>query len=83
MQYYDESYESDSCISKIRKRPREPKKRKIIYEDDIDGVPYEPDSPTEAEEEENDIFEVQNKSKGKQPWQIEKKKKIGKVEQHK
>ena len=23
--------------------------------------------PTEAEEEENDIFEVQNKSKGKQP----------------
>ena len=44
MQYYYESYESDSCISKIRKRPREPKKRKIIYEDDIDGVPYEPDS---------------------------------------
>ena len=81
MQYYDESDESDSYISEIRKPPREPKKKKIIYEDDIDGVPYEPDLPTEEEEqEEDDIYEVQNKSTGKQPRQMEKpKKKIEKV----
>ena len=46
-------------------------KRKIIYEDDIDGIPYEPDSPTEEEDQEDDIYEVQNnKSKEKQPKQI-------------
>ena len=71
MQYYDESDESDSYISEVRKRPRKLQKRKIIYEDDIDGIPHEPDSPTEEEDQEDDIYEVQNnKSKEKQPKQI-------------
>ena len=73
MQYYDESGKSDSYISEIRKRPREPKKRKIIYEDDIDGVPYEANSPTEEEEqEEDDIYEVQKKKPKKKKKKIEK-----------
>ena len=71
IQYYDESDESDSYISEVRKRPRKLQKRKIIYEDDIDGIPHEPDSPTEEEDQEDDIYEVQNnKSKEKQPKQI-------------
>ena len=71
MQYYDESDESDSYISEVRKRPRKLQKRKIIYEDDIDGIPYESDSPTEEEDQEDDIYEVKNnKSKEKQPQQI-------------
>ena len=80
-EYYDasESQESNSYISKIRKRPRQTKKRKIIYEDDVDGVLNEPDSPTEEEEEEeeenDDIYGVKNKTKGKQSKQIEKPKK--------
>ena len=78
-QYFDESDESGSYISEIKKRSRKPKKRKIIYEDDINGVPYEADSPTEEEEQEEDnIYEGQNKSMGKQPRQIEKPKKIKK-----
>ena len=69
--YYYESDESDPYISEVRKRPRKSQKRKIIYEDDIDGIPYEPDSPTEEEDQEDDIYEVQNnKSKEKQPKQI-------------
>ena len=83
MQYYDESGKRDSYISEIRKRHRKPKKRKIIYEDDIDGVPYEANSPTEEEEQEgDDIYEVQKKSKGKQPRQIEKLKKKKKKKTH-
>ena len=71
IQYYDESDESDSYILEVRKRPRKSQKRKIIYEDDFDGIPYEPDSPTEGEDQEDDIYEVQNnKSKEKQPKQI-------------
>ena len=66
MQYYDESHESDSYISEVRKRPRKLQKRKIIYEDN-----NESDSPTEEEDQEDDIYEVQNnKSKEKQPKQI-------------
>ena len=73
--YYYESDESDPYISEVRKRPRKSQKRKIIYEDDIDGIPYEPDSPTEEEDQEDDIYEVQNnKSKEKQPKQINPKK---------
>ena len=53
--YYYESDESDPYISEVRKRPRKSQKRKIIYEDDIDGIPYEPDSPTEEEDQEDDI----------------------------
>ena len=73
--YYYESDESDPYISEVRKRPRKSQKRKIIYEDDIDGIPYEPDSPTEEEDQEDDIYEVQiNNSKEKQPKQINPKK---------
>ena len=68
IQYYDES---DSYISEVRKRPRKLQKRKIIYEEDIDGIPYKPNSSTEEEDQEDDIYEVQNyKSKEKQPKQI-------------
>ena len=71
IQYYDESDESDSCISEVRKGPIKSQNRKIIYEDDIDGIPYEPDSPTEEEDQEDDIYGVQNnKSKEKQPKQV-------------
>ena len=67
IQYYDESDEIDSFISEVRKRPRKLQKRKIINEDNTDGIPYEPDSTTE-EEDQDDIYEVQNnKSKEKQP----------------
>ena len=60
IQYYDESDEIDSYISEVRKRPRKSQKRKIIYEEDIDGTPYEADSPIEEEDQEDDIYEVQN-----------------------
>ena len=50
IQYYVESDESDSYISEVRKCPKKLQKRKIIYEVDIDGIPYEPDSPTEEED---------------------------------
>ena len=51
-----------------------------IYEDDIDRIPYEPDLPTEEEDQEDDIYEVQNnKSKERQPKQIEKPKIIKRV----
>ena len=72
IQYYDES---DSYISEVRKHPRKSQKRKIIYEEDIDWIPYEPDSLTEEEDQEDDIYEVQNnKSKEKQPKKKKKKK---------
>ena len=78
--YYDEleqSEESDSYVTEIRRRPKKQKKR-IIYEDEIDGIPeYEPDSPTEEEQEDNN-YEIQNKYKGKQPKQIEKPKTVKK-----
>ena len=62
-------------IHEVRKRPGKLQKRKIMYEEDIDGIPYEPDSPTEEEDQEDDIYEVQNnKSKEKQPKQINPKK---------
>ena len=46
IQCYDEIDESES-YTEIRRRPKWPKKRRILYEDGIDGIPYEPDSPTE------------------------------------
>ena len=79
--YYDEpeeSEESDSYVTEIRRRPKKQKKR-IIYEDEIDGIPeYEPDSPTEEEQEEDNNYEIQSKHRGKQPNQIEKQKKVRK-----
>ena len=84
--YYDEleqSEESDSYVTEIRRRPKKQKKR-IIYEDKIDGIPeYEPDSSTKEEQEEDNNYEIQSKHSGKQPNQIEKtKKKLKKVLQN-
>ena len=50
-----------------------------MYEDDIDGVSYESDSPTEEEQEEDDIYEVKKKTKGKQLKPIEQPKKFRKA----
>ena len=58
------------------RRPNKQRKR-IIHEDEIDGLPeYEPHSPTEDEEqeEEQDNYEIQSKSKKRSPKQIEKSK---------
>ena len=61
----EESDESDSYITEMRRRPRKQKKKRIIYEDKIDGVPnYESQSPSEEEQENNN--EIQNKPKRKQ-----------------
>ena len=73
----DESEESDSYITEIRRGPKKQKRKRIIYEDEIDGLPeYEPDSPTEEEQEKEDQnYEIQKKSKGKQLKTVEKPKK--------
>ena len=79
--YYDEpeeSEKSDSYVTEIRRRPKKQKKR-IIYEDEIYRIPeYEPDFPTEEEQEEDNNYEIQNKYKRKQLKQIEKPKKVKK-----
>ena len=82
--YYDDhedSEDSDSYVREIRRRPKNQKKR-IIYEDEIDGLPeYEPHSPTEDEEqeEEQDNYKIQTKSKKRPPAkQIEKPKQLRK-----
>ena len=55
------------------------KKKRIIYKDEIDGLPeYLPDSPTDEEQEENNNYEMQNKYKEKQRKQIEKPQKVKK-----
>ena len=58
IQYYDESDESDESESytEIRRRPKQQKKRRILYEDEIDGIPYEPDLPTEDKKQERTII---------------------------
>ena len=72
----EQSEESDSYVTEIQRRPKKQRKR-ITYEDKIDGLPeYEPDSPTDKEHEENNNYEMQNKYKEKQPKQIEKPKKV-------
>ena len=72
----EESDESDSYITEIRRRPRKQRKR-IIYEDKIDGVPnYEPQSPSEEEQEDNS--EIKIKPKRKQEKVIERPKKVKK-----
>ena len=71
-----ESDESDSYITEIRRHPKKQKKR-IVYEDEIDGLPnYEPESPSEEEQEDNS--EIQIKPKGKQAKAIEIPKKVEK-----
>ena len=68
--------ESDSYITEIRRRPRKQRKR-IIYEDEIDGVPnYETRSPREEEQEDNS--EIQIKPKRKQEKVIGRPKKVKK-----
>ena len=43
---------------------QEDKKRRIVYEDEIDGVPdYEPQSPREEEQEENNKIQIKPKRK--------------------
>ena len=73
--YYHEleqSQESNSYVTETRRRPKKQKKR-IIYENEIDGIPeYQPDSPTEEEQEEDNNYEIQSKHRGKQHNQIEK-----------
>ena len=70
----EESDESDSYITEIRRRPRKQRKR-IIYEDEIDGVPnYESQSPSEEEQEDNN--EIQIKPKRRQEKVIERPKKL-------
>ena len=72
----DESEESDSYITEIRRQPKKQKRKSIIYEDKIDGLPgYGPDSPTEGEQEEDQNYEILKKSKGKQLKTAEKPKK--------
>ena len=72
----EESDESDSYITETRRRPKKQKKR-ITYEDEIDGLPnYEPESPSEEEQEDNN--EIQIKPKGKQAKVIERPKKVKK-----
>ena len=70
----EESDESDSYITEILRRPRKQRKR-IIYEDKIDGIPnYEPQSPSEEEQKDNN--EIQIKLKRKQEKVIERPKKV-------
>ena len=79
--YYDdqeESEESDSYVTEIWRRRPNKKRKRIIYEDEIDGLPeYEPHSPTEDEEEIEEQNNYKTKSKKRQllPKQIEKPKK--------
>ena len=79
--YYDQpgqSEESDSYVTELRRRPKQQRKR-IIYKDEIDGLPeYDPDSPTKEEQEEDNNYEIQSKHRGKQPNQTEKTKKVKK-----
>ena len=65
-------------ITEIRRQPKKQKRKRIIYEDEIDGLPeYEPDSSTEEQQEEEDQnYEIQKKSTGKQLKTVEKPKKI-------
>ena len=40
------------------------KKKRLIYEDELDGVPdYEPESPSEEEQEDSNEIEVKRKRK--------------------
>ena len=59
----EESDESDSYITEIRRRPKQQQQQKI-YDDELDGVPdYEPESLSEEEQEDNNKIEVKRKGK--------------------
>ena len=71
----EESDESDSYITEIRRRPKKQAKKRFIYEHELDGVPdYEPESPHEEEQEDNNEIDFKRKSK-LQPKTYEKLKK--------
>ena len=74
----EESDESDSYITEIRRRPSKQTNKRIIYDNELDGVPdYKPESLSEEEQEDNNEIEV--KCKGKlQPKTYEKSKKVKK-----
>ena len=83
--YFDdqeESEESDSHVTEIWRRRPSKYRKKVIYEDEIDGLPdYGPHSPTEDEEQEEEYDnKVQTKSKKRPlpPKQIEKPKQLKK-----
>ena len=70
----EESEESNSFVTEIRRRPKRQRKR-IIYRDEIDGLPeYKPNSPTDEDQEEGD-YETQTKRK-EPKRQVEKPKKF-------
>ena len=77
--YYNEPEESDvsdSYVTEIHRRPRRQRKR-ITYEDEIDGLPEcEPSSPTDEDQEEGD-YETQTKCK-EPKRQVEKPKEVKK-----
>ena len=57
---------------------QENKKKRIIYDNELDGVPdYKPESPSEEEQEDNNEIEVKRKGK-LQPKTYEKSKKVKK-----
>ena len=72
----EESDESDSYITEICRRQKKTQKKRIIYDDELDGIPdYEPESRSEEEQE----GEIEVKSKGRlQPKTYEKSKKVKK-----
>ena len=78
--YYDdqeESEESDSYVTEIRRRRPNKQRKRIIYEDEIDGLPeYEPHSPTEDEEQEEEQNNHKSKKRSLPPKQIEKSKQL-------
>ena len=80
--YYDdqeESEESDSYVTKIRRRRPIKQRKRIIYEDEIDGLPeYEPHSPTEDEKQEEEQNNYKSKRRPPPPKQIEKSKQLRK-----
>lgn len=55
---------SDYYIRRPEKSKNE--KRRLIYADDVDGVEYEPDSPSESENDNDRDYEIKNSQKNKQ-----------------
>ena len=75
----EESDESDSYITEIRRRPRKQRKR-IIYENEIDGVPnYELQSPSEEEQVDNNEVQIKPKRKQEKVTERQKKKRNYKI----
>ena len=61
LEHETESDESDSYVE-VRRRPKQQKKR-IVYEDELDGIhEYEPQSPSEDEEKLMRVLLIQIKT---------------------